>query len=464
MARFLYLIFLGMLFLFLMSPSVFGVDNQEILFSEHLRVGIVELESFTNAHERYRAPGVIVRLDADGAYILTVPHIIEDGMTTKPKVEFYTKPGKQYFGEILGIEGQYPYDLASVFVKRPLPSGLRALSIDGSFRVRKGNRIHVLQVSSATRYWSTIQAVIGEVDKDEWNVPGTAKQSNLRGPVFVQGKVAGMVTKKKGGDARLVPGKSALLALKEWKVKPGQQKLPLSSGPDHVEMLYVPEGTFVPNEHNSFRDEKGIKLEAYEIDEHEVSVSRYKEFFEATGTEEPDGWTEGYLANSSQPVVGVTWYDAKAYCSYYGKRLPTESEWVKAARGLESQKDDDEGLWRRHQIDSRYSDEEGRLLEMLKARKGRKQVRSVSAIQHQLTEWVANSLSGEKIEDLPQLQERVVKAIPNWFDDGRGLFRSDIRLVNGGTMEIKTGVISSMENEYWLDTSLVGFRCARDAR
>jgi len=76
-----------------------------------------------------------------------------------------------------------------------------------------------------------------------------------------------------------------------------------------------------------------VFLDSYLIDKYEVSNKDYGDFIRATSHAAPAYWDNPRLNKPEQPVVGVNWLDAKAFCEYRGKRLPTEAEWEKAARG-----------------------------------------------------------------------------------------------------------------------------------
>jgi formylglycine-generating enzyme required for sulfatase activity len=83
-----------------------------------------------------------------------------------------------------------------------------------------------------------------------------------------------------------------------------------------------------------------VELPAFYIDRFEVTVAQYRGFAKATKHESPALWKDykmfGYPEPAdNHPVVDVNFYDAEAYCKWAGKRLPTEAEWEKAARGTD---------------------------------------------------------------------------------------------------------------------------------
>jgi len=78
-----------------------------------------------------------------------------------------------------------------------------------------------------------------------------------------------------------------------------------------------------------------VHLKAFEIDRHEVTVGEYQAFMKDTGHPAPRFMDDPKLNQTDQPVVGVNWQDAAGYCEWAGKRLPSEAEWEKAARGTD---------------------------------------------------------------------------------------------------------------------------------
>jgi formylglycine-generating enzyme required for sulfatase activity len=76
-----------------------------------------------------------------------------------------------------------------------------------------------------------------------------------------------------------------------------------------------------------------VHLSAYAIDRREVSLKAYRIFAEATGRKMPEVTQDPRFSDEDHPATGVTWDEADAYCGWSGRRLPTEAEWEKAARG-----------------------------------------------------------------------------------------------------------------------------------
>ncbi|MBI4383347.1 MAG: SUMF1/EgtB/PvdO family nonheme iron enzyme [Nitrospinae bacterium] len=78
-----------------------------------------------------------------------------------------------------------------------------------------------------------------------------------------------------------------------------------------------------------------IVLNEFHIDKYEVTTAQYRVFMEAVRRPAPKFSDHAKHNAPDQPVVGVAWQDASDYCQWAGKRLPTEAEWEKAARGTD---------------------------------------------------------------------------------------------------------------------------------
>jgi serine/threonine-protein kinase len=107
-----------------------------------------------------------------------------------------------------------------------------------------------------------------------------------------------------------------------------------TSWKDGMTMLYVPAGDFIMGSDDGDYDEgpeRTVYVDAFWVDMTEVTQGMYAKC-KVEGCEEPSCTLTG---DEDSPVACVTWESANAYCEWAGRRLLTEEEWEKAARGTD---------------------------------------------------------------------------------------------------------------------------------
>jgi len=106
-------------------------------------------------------------------------------------------------------------------------------------------------------------------------------------------------------------------------------------------MVLVPAGEFTMGSDKGDDDEQPVHkvfVDGFYLDKFEVTNGRFAKFVEAIQSEPPWGFADKDtpVLRPDHPVRWVNWMDAMGYCLWAGKRLPTEAEWEKAARGADA--------------------------------------------------------------------------------------------------------------------------------
>lgn len=218
------------------------------------------------------------------------------------------------------------------------------------------------------------------------------------------------------------------------------------------EMVLIPAGEFIMGSDLERTPplevpEHTIDLPSYYIDVYEVTHGEWIRFLTESDYVPQGDWRRFYnIGKEDYPVGNVTWEDAKTYCEEAGKRLPTEAEWEKAARGTDGLKYPWGDVWESksntEELGIRNSIEVGTMAED-------KSPFGVYDMMGNAQEWTANEL--EPYPDNPGRRDES--------------FRRNFMAVRGGSYAMRGRSMSLyMRSAYLLDAQYgIGFRCARDS-
>ncbi len=245
-----------------------------------------------------------------------------------------------------------------------------------------------------------------------------------------------------------------------------EKRGPDSGRPDPVPavqgMVFVPAGEFLMGSaaeellKSADVDEfprRQVWVDDFYIDIHEVTNAQYKVFLDSTDTEAPSRWVDrSYgIGEDGFPVVSVSWENAVAYAAFMGKRLPTEAEWEKAARGTDGRTYPWGGGF-----DRALANNSDRPMPIMSFPGGVSPYGCYDMAGN-VAEWVDGTY-----EAYPRGPEDV---LPRGVPDRREVFRTDRRIYRGGSWNTFPKYLrcanreSTNPGKRWV---YVGFRCAMD--
>ncbi|MDH4305576.1 MAG: SUMF1/EgtB/PvdO family nonheme iron enzyme, partial [Nitrospira sp.] len=333
---------------------------------DDLKKGVVKITAQTKDMGKV-GTGFVVRVEKDTVYVVTAAHVVEGD--PKPQLTFYTRQDTQYPATVRNAEGKQEQGLAILVAKVPpdvLPS-IEALEMDITTKLSGGEDMVTIGFPRTGGQWAVLKGSVTSREGRSLNLDANIQEGNSGGPIIHNGKVVGLVTARGSNYGSGVTAASAQDYLEGFNVTPRAASARASgatasapvarqsvdpppsdrarqiTGKDGAPMVLIPAGEFMmgsrDDDKSASNDERpvhSVYLNAFYLDQYEVTTTRYATFFQETNRTAPQYWSERVLKeHENKPVVGVHWNDAAAYCSWAGKRLPTEAEWEKAARGTD---------------------------------------------------------------------------------------------------------------------------------